>query len=430
MGDMQCYRYFFLLQTEDRGFTIPTNIGRGGHNENCNRQSKCSFSSSMACSLKATVVDVMGMKIGEEDIGTILQSFATAALDPTQWVPAMTSLSHAMGAVGCALELTDLNTGAAYMANSAALDDDLARDYEERIFHINPRIQCALSMPTGQVADDSVLMARETPHKSEFLDWLERSPYFYIIGGKILNKGGHVGFLTANFTKRHGMVEEAHHDVFSILTPQLINIVEVGRALSANRLRHDLIGLEALDTDRCFGLLDRSGRLLECSAGFAAALRARRVLGLRDSRLVAIHASHRAAVDLFLASILGDPRVTNPPLPVRLASPDAPRGVVLRAIPVSPGNHPFSVFGPTALITLTDLDAPVRARRQELANLFSLTEREAEVAALIGEGCTIEQTVKQLAISAYTVRQHLKAVFSKIGVSRQAELVAIVSRLG
>ncbi|NBC35097.1 hypothetical protein GTZ99_00825 [Novosphingobium sp. FSY-8] len=258
------------------------------------------------------------MNIGEHDLSTIVHSFAKAALDPAQWMPAMTSLSEAMGAVGCALELTDLNTGAAYVANSAALDGAVRRDYEERIFHINPRINRALSMPLGQVADDSVLMAGDAPHKGEFLDWLERAPYHYIIGGKILNAGGHVGFLTANYAKSHGMVTQTHHDVFAILTPQLINIVEVGRALSANRLRHDL----------------------------------------------------------------------------------------------------------------TDLDAPLRVRRQELASLFGLTEREADVAALISEGCNIEQTGEQLAISAYTVRQHLKAVFGKVGVSRQAELVALVSRLG
>ena len=212
------------------------------------------------------------MNIGEEQVRVILQSFTTAALDPSQWMPAMSSLSHAMGAVGCALELTDLKSGAAYIANSAALDDDLAREYEERIFHINPRIKSALSMPTGQIADDGILMAQEATHKGEFLDWLERSPYFYIIGGKILNQGGHVGFLTASYTKSHGMVEQAHHDLFSILTPQLVNIVEVGRALSANRLRHDLIGLEELNTDRCFGLL--GSRLIDQSQKMTVAARA------------------------------------------------------------------------------------------------------------------------------------------------------------
>lgn len=372
----------------------------------------------------------MGMKLGEDELGTIVHSFAKAALDPAQWLPAMTSLSQAMGAVGCALELTDLRTGAATMANSAALDGDVLRDYEERVFHINPRINRALSMPLGQVADDSVLMAPDAPHAGEFIDWLERAPYYYTIGGKILDQDGHVGFLTANYAKGQGMVGQAHHDVFALLTPQLINIIAMGRALSANRLRQDLIGLEALESQRSFGLLDRSGRLLECSAGFAALLREQTVLGLRGSRLVARHARHRQCLDRFLAAAMSEKRLIAPPLPVRLTAPDAPRGLVLRAIPMHSGDDIFGLFGPAALITLTDLDAPARVRRGDLVALFGLTEREAEVAAMIGEGSTIERTAKALAISDYTVRQHLKAIFGKLGVARQAELVALVSRLG
>jgi DNA-binding CsgD family transcriptional regulator len=116
-------------------------------------------------------------------------------------------------------------------------------------------------------------------------------------------------------------------------------------------------------------------------------------------------------------------------MPIRLATPDCPRGIILRAVPLAEQNDVFDVFRPAALITLTDLDQPCRVLRQELVALFGLTEREADVTALVCEGVTTEKAAHQLAISEYTVRQHLKAVFGKIGVSRQAELVAIVSRL-
>jgi DNA-binding CsgD family transcriptional regulator len=209
----------------------------------------------------------------------------------------------------------------------------------------------------------------------------------------------------------------------------VINFVEVGRALNGDRLQNTLITQNALDEGRPFALLDRAGRLIECSAGFEAILRSRQVLGLRDRTLVAIHAQHRGAVERFLESALGVRRYLDRPMPIRLATPDCPRGIILRAVPLAEQNDVFDVFRPAALITLTDLDQPCRVLRQELVALFGLTEREADVTALVCEGVTTEKAAHQLAISEYTVRQHLKAVFGKIGVSRQAELVAIVSRL-
>jgi DNA-binding CsgD family transcriptional regulator len=71
-------------------------------------------------------------------------------------------------------------------------------------------------------------------------------------------------------------------------------------------------------------------------------------------------------------------------------------------------------------------DALERAR--QLALVFGLSPSEARVAALIGGAKTIEATAAALGCATGTVRNHLKSIFSKIGVGRQAELVAILSR--
>lgn len=67
-------------------------------------------------------------------------------------------------------------------------------------------------------------------------------------------------------------------------------------------------------------------------------------------------------------------------------------------------------------------------RAKQLARVFGLSPSEARVAALVGGAKTIEATAAVLGCASGTVRNHLKSIFSKIGVSRQAELVAILSR--
>jgi DNA-binding CsgD family transcriptional regulator len=365
-----------------------------------------------------------------ETVDRLIGQFIQAAIDPAGWMPAMAALSDALGAVTCTLELTDLATGAAHIENVVPLDDDVRRAYEERVFHINPRIARAVAMPEGHIADDRTLLRAGDPHLDEFLDWLGRAPYHYIIGGKILNRGSHAGFLTASFSKQQGLASDDHRAVFTRMTPHLVNAVAVGRALSANRLRNDLVALDALGSERAFALLDRAGRVAECSSGFARVLRTGRVLGVRRSRLVGIAPQHRSLVERFVASAIRAGITDAPPAPVRLASIDAPRGLILRALPLTAMADAFAIFHPVALITVTDLDQPVRASRHDLMVLFDLTPREADVAASVGEGNAIAKVAASLAISEHTVRQHLKAVFGKLGITRQAELAGMIARLG
>ena len=66
---------------------------------------------------------------------------------------------------------------------------------------------------------------------------------------------------------------------------------------------------------------------------------------------------------------------------------------------------------------------------QQLTGLFGLSAAEARVAALIGGAKTISAIARALGARPGTVRNHLKSIFAKVGVRRQAELVAVLSRL-
>jgi DNA-binding CsgD family transcriptional regulator len=54
---------------------------------------------------------------------------------------------------------------------------------------------------------------------------------------------------------------------------------------------------------------------------------------------------------------------------------------------------------------------------------------EARMAALVGSGLAPREASKKLGITEETARSVLKQVFSKTGVSRQSELVSLLSKL-
>jgi len=77
---------------------------------------------------------------------------------------------------------------------------------------------------------------------------------------------------------------------------------------------------------------------------------------------------------------------------------------------------------PRIAITLEPARAPELA--EVIADAFGLTARERRVTELVGRGLPTAAIAAQLYLSAYTVQDHLKAIFEKLDVSSRGELVA------
>lgn len=335
-----------------------------------------------------------------------------------------------MGSASSSLELADLNTGAASINCTFPMDDKLVDLYEERVYHINPRVRRARQMPVGLLLDDRVLAVDDDPHMGEFMDWLNQTPNRYLKGAKLYQAGGHEIYFGSYFAEQQGPPEEWHHRAHKHIIPHLMNYIQVGKILSGGKLNNELTGCQSLVSERPFALLNRSANIIECSAGFEDVLRTRKLLTVNDRKLVAIEPRHRLALERFLRSALGENRLVEAPMPIRIASSTSSRGIVLRAVPIEPSNDVFDIFRPKALITITDLDRQPSLGPGDMMVLFDLTYREAQVASLIGAGRSTGRAALSLGVTEYTVRHHLKAVFGKMGISRQADLVAIAFRLG
>jgi DNA-binding NarL/FixJ family response regulator len=63
-----------------------------------------------------------------------------------------------------------------------------------------------------------------------------------------------------------------------------------------------------------------------------------------------------------------------------------------------------------------------------LPRIRSLSAREREVLALIGEALSNKRIAERLCITETTVRHHLTSIFSKLGVSDRLELLVYAHR--
>jgi DNA-binding CsgD family transcriptional regulator len=101
--------------------------------------------------------------------------------------------------------------------------------------------------------------------------------------------------------------------------------------------------------------------------------------------------------------------------------------VVAQGVPVS-----AEIAGQSALLVLLrDPFAPVaRGLADTVLQMLGLTPAEARIAATVGGGQSVAEAALSLGLTENTVRSALKPIFGKLGLSRQAQLAALVARLG
>jgi DNA-binding CsgD family transcriptional regulator len=166
------------------------------------------------------------------------------------------------------------------------------------------------------------------------------------------------------------------------------------------------------------------GRLIFANLAGEAFLRNSQHLALSRGRLVARRAADRSRL-VRLMQGLG--RGTGGSLALGLGNGHA-TWLMAMPLPEARANRlGLPERDPLGLIVLQRRDCQPGATAELLERLLELTPAEAWLAAAISRGETVAESAAARGVSLNTARTHLKSVFSKTGVSRQAELAAMLA---
>jgi DNA-binding CsgD family transcriptional regulator len=119
------------------------------------------------------------------------------------------------------------------------------------------------------------------------------------------------------------------------------------------------------------------------------------------------------------------------PRPMLVERPSAARPLTIYVLPLSGVRTPEQEFltHARALILAIDPGDGEPPDPALVRDVLGLTLSEARLAALVGTGLGTGQAAKRLGITEGTARTALKRVFQKVGVSRQSELAALLTKL-
>lgn len=163
---------------------------------------------------------------------------------------------------------------------------------------------------------------------------------------------------------------------------------------------------------------DMATRLLDGSHG----------LSVVQKRLVAANARDNAAIQSRIQKALKSTPSGNPALAeaMSVGGPARERRLSLLIRPVTGVERVRAGKTPAVAVFLRDTHGSMPASAELIRQLFGLTPTETAVAMLLADGLSTEEAAQALGIRLNTVRVHLRSIFAKTGVDRQAALVRLL----
>ena len=177
--------------------------------------------------------------------------------------------------------------------------------------------------------------------------------------------------------------------------------------------------------DEAVFVLNAYGEILSLSAGARVWISGSTLLEVRAQRLVASDPLVRPRLEAAIVQACRGPSSAGRKTwisAISLGEADHSTKVRVAAIPET---RWFTRFGPVALVLI---DSRRNSSGDMLGRQFDLSPAELSICEAIGRGQSVKQIALARQVSIGTVRGQLKIVFSKTGVHRQSELVALISR--
>ena len=361
-----------------------------------------------------------------DDIADIIDVLQEATFDETLWRTVSAMMDEANGmfsnhlmAVGESPEEPPLFSEA--LSHGEKLDD-VEREYHQDYLPCDERIPRLQRLPYGKLHHNTdILTEREIRQSPTYNDFLPRVGSNNQLCVRLPAADG-MDILFA-FTHVDATPWSAAQIKFiRELLPHIAHWVRVRQTLGGlNASGNPLAGLLE-DLNVGIVALDRKGQVVEANAEASRLLREGNGLYVTDGALRARRSSDDASLRALVGQALTrrETGVSGGSIIVGRPPPISALTVQVNAISPSIG------AGRSAVLVMVKSGGSGPADASELSKDLGLTPAEAKVAAALAAGQSVAQIADSTHRSSGTIRWHVRRIFSKLGVHRQADLVRLL----
>ena len=369
----------------------------------------------------------------QEAFDGILASLHEAALDRARWSTATALIDDALRAHGSSMVFGDGNSEKdirIYFAWSffrGQRHRELERDYFENYYALDERVPRLRHLPDSRLVHVTDLYTEEELKTSvAYNEALPRDHAQNSVSVRLDGpRGSRIVWVVNDPVDDDGW-SSAQLDSIRRLLPHIRQTVVVQQALAgADALGASLANL--LDTAG-LGIvqLDGRGRIVAANDRARDLLRTGDGLFDEGGLLYARTLEDNAKLQRLLARALPRFRGQGAGGSTMVKRSSALPSLVLHVNPVGRQETDFYLWPVVALVLVVDPARRTRIDPAVAAAALGLTGMESRVAVLLADGMSVREIAITTGREESTIRSHVKRIFTKHGLSRQADLVRLV----
>jgi DNA-binding CsgD family transcriptional regulator len=363
---------------------------------------------------------------------TAIEAIYAAASDIDRWPLALAAIADSLGDAGSILIYArdDGRFGTITSPSLGPMADEYARDWSHRDIRAIRAQERGYFLTRDVITDRDVVTSREMETDPQYVHFLAKHGLKYFAAASLLPNADMTMALSIQRRRDRPPFSEAELEIIG----RLARHVEQAMRLSVRLIDAELLnqGLGESLARAAVGVfaIDPVGRVTFSNRA------AGRLIGpglqIREGRLVATAAADRDELERVIVRVTRPAYVetTSDIRPILIHRGGGARPLIVHALPLGPTRLPDSLLATASgILLVTDPGVNEALDPTLIRDVLGLTLGEARVAASVGSGVGPRDTATALGISEHTVHSVLKRVFSKTAVSRQSELVLLMTKL-
>ncbi|MXX86175.1 MAG: helix-turn-helix transcriptional regulator [Acidobacteria bacterium] len=368
----------------------------------------------------------------QEAFERILVALYESMLDDSRWPATSALIDEVCGVTGNNLMVgegpkQDLRVGFVGLYYRGQRRPDLEREYVEDYHAIDERIPRFRQLPGGRVVhSNDMFTAEELKVSPAYNEALLKGRYQNSLMVRMDGEdGSHMGWNLGDPVDPEGW-GSSRVTMVERLVPHVRQFVRVRQAL-VRAGAGDTTVTALLDNSRVGVVhLDQRGRILATNDRARGILQAGDGLVEKDGALGASAPEDQLRLDRLLASALpttGDPAIGGS---MRLGRQHALLPLVVHVKPVPVPQPSYGARYVAALVLICEPGFTQRIEPALVAATLGLTSGESQVAVWLAEGRSVAEMARATGHTRGAIYWHLKQIYQKLHISRQADLVRLV----